>query len=214
VVAEAARIADEMGYDQLTLAAVAGSFGVAVPSLYKHVAGVDALREHLAARAIAELGTEISTAVARGGAEPLRALAAAYRGYARAHPGRYAATLRAPGPANPAAVAGSQSLLDIVYEVLMRYGLAEEDLVDATRSLRSASPWSRPGDSECLAMSIARSTGSSTCSMAHYEIGPLLSLTRRRPQIDAAVNRVLIDLAELLGGELEAVERTKAVFDL
>ena len=138
VVAEAARIADEMGYDQLTLAAVAGSFGVAVPSLYKHVAGLDALREHLAARAIAELGTEISTAVARGGAEPLRALAAAYRGYPRAHPGRYAATLRAPGPANPAAVAGSQSLLDIVYEVLMRYGLAEEDLVDATRSLRSA----------------------------------------------------------------------------
>jgi AcrR family transcriptional regulator len=137
VVAEAARIADEVGYDQLTLAAVAGHFGVAVPSLYKHVAGLDALRGHIAARAIAELGAEISTAVARGGATPLRALAAAYRGYARAHPGRYAATLRAPGPGNPEAVAMSQNLLDTVYEVLTGYGLPEEDLVDATRSLRS-----------------------------------------------------------------------------
>jgi AcrR family transcriptional regulator len=138
VVAEAARIADDVGYDQLTLAAVAGHFGVAVPSLYKHVAGLDALREHIAARAIAELGAAISTAVAGGGRAPLRALAGAYRGYAKAHPGGYAATLRAPSPGNLEAVAMSQNLLDAVYEVLTGYGLDEEDLVDATRSLRSA----------------------------------------------------------------------------
>ncbi|GAB3952288.1 hypothetical protein GCM10027614_55720 [Micromonospora vulcania] len=39
VVREAARLADEVGYQQLTLAALAGRLGVALPSLYKHVRG-------------------------------------------------------------------------------------------------------------------------------------------------------------------------------
>ena len=37
VVAEAADIADDVGWDELTLAAVAARFGVAAPSLCEHV---------------------------------------------------------------------------------------------------------------------------------------------------------------------------------
>lgn len=138
VVEQAARIADDVGYDQLTLAAVADHFGVAVPSLYKHVDGLDGLRRHLAVQAIAELGSAMSKAVAEGSGDPLRALALAYRGYARSHPGRYRATLQAPGTDNPEAVGVSQSLLDTVYRVLAGYGLGEADLIDATRAFRSA----------------------------------------------------------------------------
>ena len=44
VVAEAMELADEAGLDQLTLAALAVRLGVRQPSLYKHVASLDALQ--------------------------------------------------------------------------------------------------------------------------------------------------------------------------
>lgn len=138
VVGVAAGIADDVGYDHLTLAAVAEHFGVAVPSLYKHVGGLDDLRRRLAARAINELGARLSESVASVGERPLHALAAAYRSYARSHPGRYAATLRAPDAGNAEAVAAGQAVLDTVFGVLAGYGLAGGDAVDATRALRSA----------------------------------------------------------------------------
>src|SRR4051812_23456632 len=90
VVAEAAEVADEVGYDRLTLAAVAQRFGVALPSLYKHVDGLPALHRSLATLATGELGEVMArAAVGRSGADALRAAAGAYRDWARAHPGRY-----------------------------------------------------------------------------------------------------------------------------
>ena len=48
VVAEAARLVDLDGAGALTLRAVAESFGVAQPSLYKHIGGLDDLHHRLA----------------------------------------------------------------------------------------------------------------------------------------------------------------------
>jgi AcrR family transcriptional regulator len=139
VVTEAARVADEVGYDRLTLAAVAQHFDVAVPSLYKHVDGLEALHRELAVLAIRELGGTLSHA-AEGQKEKaaLEAMAHAYRSYARSHPGRYAATLRAPDPSDQEAIEAAQGLLDTVFSVLTHYGIRGPDAVDATRVLRSA----------------------------------------------------------------------------
>ena len=136
VVAEAARICDDSGFDRLTLAAVAQRFGVAVPSLYKHIAGLDALRREVALRGIRDLGGTLAAAVADGGG--LTEIAHAYRGYARAHPGRYAATLRAPDPEDAEAGAATQPVLDTVLGVMGGYGLKGPDAIDATRALRAA----------------------------------------------------------------------------
>src|SRR6478735_7322489 len=76
VVAAAAEIADAEGLDRLTLARVAATAGVRTPSLYNHVESLDDVR--------------------RAGDDALAAMAVAYRAYARRHPGRYAATQRAP----------------------------------------------------------------------------------------------------------------------
>jgi AcrR family transcriptional regulator len=139
VVAEAARVADEAGHDRLTLAAVADRLGVRLPSLYKHVPGLDGLRRALAVSAVGELGAALSEAtVGRAGPEALRALATAYRGYARRHPGRYAATLRAPEPGDTEHAAASDVVLRVVFAVLRGYHLAGDDAVDATRALRSS----------------------------------------------------------------------------
>jgi AcrR family transcriptional regulator len=136
--AEAARLADEVGFDRLTLAAIAESFGVAVPSLYKHVDGLDGVRRDLAARAVRELGDTLRAAVDASDGAELPALAYAYRAYAKSHPGRYAATLRAPNPRDAEHIAASEFTLSTVFAVLARYELTGEDAVDATRALRAA----------------------------------------------------------------------------
>jgi AcrR family transcriptional regulator len=139
VVAEAAALADELGYDKLTLAAVAERLGVRLPSLYKHVASLDALRQGVAALATRELAEAITAAaVGRAGGEALRAIADAYRGYGRAHPGRYAATVRAPGPADADHSTAAEAVLRVVFAVLGGYHITGEDAIDATRALRAA----------------------------------------------------------------------------
>lgn len=139
VVAEAARVADEKGLDRLTLAAVAQQLGVALPSLYKHIRGIDALQRQLAARALAEV-TELATAatVGRAGRDALRSLANAYRDYAHRHRGSYAATLRAPDPSDAVLAAAAERLMRVISAVLAGYGLSGTRAVDATRALRSA----------------------------------------------------------------------------
>ncbi len=99
VVSAAADVSDEVGLDRLTLAAVANRLGVKLPSLYKHIDGLDGLRRDLAVLGVREL-TEVlgSAAVGRAGHDALVAVAGAYRRYAAAHPGRYAATVRSPAP--------------------------------------------------------------------------------------------------------------------
>jgi AcrR family transcriptional regulator len=139
VVAEAARLADEVGPGAVTLAAIAQRLGVALPSLYKHVRGLDAVLQKVSALAVAELGAQMSAAAAgRAGADALRAVADAYRAYALRHPGRYALCVRAPDPDDPEHVAAGQRAVDVAFAVLRGYGLKGDAAIDATRAFRSA----------------------------------------------------------------------------
>ncbi|MGN9810701.1 TetR/AcrR family transcriptional regulator [Micromonospora sp. BQ11] len=139
VVRAAADLADEVGLDRLTLAAVAARLGVALPSLYKHVRGADALHQQLSALATAEIADEMTTAATgRAGVDALRSVAATYRAYARRHPGRYPATQRAPDPADAAHRAAGERAVTVVYAILRGYGVTGEPAVDAVRSFRAA----------------------------------------------------------------------------
>lgn len=141
VVREAADLADEIGYDALTLTALASRLNVAVPSLYKHVGGLDEVRRGVALLAIKELGSAMDGALGRGGAaEPgrdLHAVAAAYRHYALEHPGRYAATVRAPA-GDQELLAASEATVQVVLGVLEALGLRGDDRIHAARGLRAA----------------------------------------------------------------------------
>ena len=137
VVAAAAALADAAGLDAVTLARLADELGVRAPSLYAHVGGLDDLRRRLAARAMRELGDALQAAAAgRAGADALHAVAAAYRAYARAHPGSYAATQRAPD-LEPAQAAAAR-LVDTILAILRGYGLEGEEAVHAARAVRAA----------------------------------------------------------------------------
>lgn len=138
VVAEAARVADEVGLERLTLAAVAGRLGVRLPSLYKHIAGLEALQVHLAAAAGRELAAELSAAtVGRSRGDALLAMAHAYRAFALRRPGAYAATLRAPEDGDEEHQAAAMAVLQVVLSVLAGFGLEGEDAIDAVRGLRA-----------------------------------------------------------------------------
>lgn len=139
VASEAADVADELGYDRLTLAAVAQRLGVRLPSLYKHIHSLDGLRRDVAVLGTVQLTQAITdAAVGRSGKTALHALATAYRDFARSHPGRYAASVRAPDPGDAHHVAAADAALRVVLAVLAGYDLADEDAIDATRSLRAA----------------------------------------------------------------------------
>lgn len=139
VVDRAARVADRVGLDRLTLAAVAQELGVALPSLYKHVRGLDGLQRELALRGIREI-TEVMTsaAVGRSGPDALRGAATAYRAYAREHPGTYAASLRAPDPGDTAYGEAAAKAVGLFLAILDGYGVTGEAAIDATRYVRSA----------------------------------------------------------------------------
>ncbi|MFI1171944.1 TetR/AcrR family transcriptional regulator [Streptomyces melanogenes] len=138
VTAAAAELADEIGFDNVTLSALARHFGVKDASLYSHVKNVRDLRTRVALLAGGELIDEIAVAVAgRSGRDALVAFADAYRAYALAHPGRYAATQIRVDPAAVADAPAMRRTVEITYGMLRGYGLAEPDLTDAVRLLRS-----------------------------------------------------------------------------
>lgn len=138
VVAEAAVLVDEQGRESLTLSALAKRFGVAQPSLYKHVAGVESLDRLLAVRVVAEVADVLRrAATGRAGADALRAVAGAYRDYATAHPGRYGYLLRAPAPGDQDLAGAAEEVMAVLNDVFAGYGLSGDDAVDAARFLRS-----------------------------------------------------------------------------
>ena len=139
VVDAAAAVADAEGLEAVTLARIADSVGVRTPSLYNHVAGLDDVRRHLALRGVAELAAAMrDAAVGRARDDALIAMAHAYRAYATRHPGRYAATQRAPAEADPELSQAAAAAVETLLSILRGYGLHDDDAIHAARAVRSA----------------------------------------------------------------------------
>jgi AcrR family transcriptional regulator len=139
VVDAAAAIADADGLDAVTLARVAGGLGVRAPSLYNHVDGRAGLLRALALRGVRELTAALrEAAIGRSGPDALAATARAYRAYAIAHPGLYAASVAAPAPDDAGHLAAAGETVDVVYAVLRGWQLEGDDAVHAVRAIRSA----------------------------------------------------------------------------
>jgi AcrR family transcriptional regulator len=140
VVAAAGALADEDGLAQLTLARLAAALGIRTPSLYAHIDGLGDLRARLGARGARDIAAQLQAAAAgRAGPDALRAVATAYRAYAHAHPGTYAALQVAParpgdGPHPPAGAAA----VGVFLAVLDGYGITGDAAIHAVRAVRSA----------------------------------------------------------------------------
>jgi len=139
VIERAAQLLDEQGSESVNLTELAASFGVKIPSLYKHVDGVRGLQRGIMLAAKAELTTVMEqAAIGRSRDDAIRGIAVAYRTWALQHPGQYPLTVRAPVPDDADDVAVSTAIVAVVFTVLAGYKLRDDDAVDATRFLRSA----------------------------------------------------------------------------
>jgi AcrR family transcriptional regulator len=139
VVDAAAGIADAEGLEAVTLAKVAGELGVRAPSLYNHVDGRSDLLRAIAVLGVRELSAALrEAAVGRASTDALTAAAHAYRAYARAHPGRYAATVAAPTAGDGEHRAAASEAVDVLLAVMRGWDLEGDDAIHAVRAFRSA----------------------------------------------------------------------------
>ncbi|WP_328603258.1 WHG domain-containing protein [Amycolatopsis sp. NBC_00345] len=133
----AAELADEVGFENVTVSALARGFGVKDASLYSHIKNARDLKARVAALALTELADQVSGALAgRAGKDALVAFANAYRDYAKDHPGRYAATQFELDGEPPDPVAARRHA-ELTRALLRGYGLSEPDQTDAVRLLHS-----------------------------------------------------------------------------
>jgi AcrR family transcriptional regulator len=138
VVQTAITLANENGFESVSLASIAEQLGIRIPSLYNHVAGLPGLRYQMSLWAVRQLTDQARrAAVGKSGDEAIFSIAAAFRAFAHANPGVYRSTLRAPSPDESELSAAAQELLDIVLAVLQPYGFGTEDTLHAVRGLRS-----------------------------------------------------------------------------
>jgi AcrR family transcriptional regulator len=120
IVAAGRHLLEERGADALTMGDVAGAVGVRAPSLYKRVRGRSDLFRLILEDVTDELTSALDAAAGSGDpAADVRAMAAAYRGFARANPVAY--TLmnapHAPPGAAERSVRASATLLRTVAEL-------------------------------------------------------------------------------------------------
>lgn len=132
-----AELADEVGFEQVTVSALARRFDVKVASLYSHLKNSHDLRTRIALLALEELADRGAAALAgRAGKDALSAFANVYRDYAREHPGRYAAAQFKLDPEAAAASAGGRHAR-MTRAILRGYDLTEPDQTHAVRLLGS-----------------------------------------------------------------------------
>ena len=137
VVRAGAELADEVGFDQVTVSEVARRFDVKVASLYSHVKNSQDLRTRIALFALEELADRAADAIAgRAGKDALVAFANAYRDYSREHPGRATAARSRLDPETAAASAGVRHA-QMTRATLRGYDLKEPDQTHAVRLLGS-----------------------------------------------------------------------------
>ncbi|MFJ8357073.1 TetR/AcrR family transcriptional regulator [Streptomyces sp. NPDC093984] len=132
-----AELADEVGFDQVTVSALARRFDVKVASLYSHLKSSHDLKTRIALLALEELADRAAEALAgRAGRDALTAFANVYRDYAREHPGRYAAARFRLDPETAAVSAGGRHA-QMTRAILRGYDLTEPDQTHAVRLLGS-----------------------------------------------------------------------------
>jgi AcrR family transcriptional regulator len=133
----AADLADEIGFQNVTVSVLARGFGVKPAALYSHVKDAQELRVRVALLALAELADRAAAALAgRAGKDALVAFANAYRDYAKEHPGRYAA-MQIELDSEALDIGPAIRHAEMTRAILRGYRLPEPDQTDAVRMLHS-----------------------------------------------------------------------------
>ncbi|WCT56636.1 WHG domain-containing protein [Paenibacillus kyungheensis] len=134
----ATELADERGWNEVTLTILAQKLGVRSPSLYNHVNGLPGLRREMALTGLDQLKDALMrAAVGRSEDKAIREMSRAYLEFARAHPGLYEATFYTSDIDDAEINDSKHQMLELFMQVLNGFDLNEEALIHAIRGLRS-----------------------------------------------------------------------------
>lgn len=132
-----ADLADQIGFENVSVAKLARHFNVKPASLYSHVESSADLKTRITLLALTELADSTAEAVAgRSGESALSALGNSFRDYAHAHPGRFAAMQRQLDSQTAAQSAGPRHVR-LMRAILDGYQLSEADQTHAIRLIGS-----------------------------------------------------------------------------
>lgn len=138
IVDAAAELAEQKGFESLTLRELADALDVKPASLYNHLQGLPELNVRLAECALDRLmGTLEQSMDGRPVADTLRALAAAYRTFAQEQPQLYRAMMLLPRFSDPGLVARKKAFMDLFVRMLEPLGLPIEQTLHLSRLIRS-----------------------------------------------------------------------------
>lgn len=139
VVDTAMKIADKEGIGQLTLFRLSRELGVRSPSLYEHVEGMNGLVRLLRLRGLKIMVQQFQHAIMGfSGDEAIRRFADSFRSFVREHPAVYSLTVEGDVSNDEEIRMAAGEILDTIYAVLRIYGLSGDELIHATRYMRSA----------------------------------------------------------------------------
>lgn len=134
----AEKLINQHGLDGLTMVTLAAAVNVRAPTLYHYFQGLSGIKRSLALRGLREMSTRLGRAVmGKSGDAAIIALAYALHDFARAHPGLYEATSRAPEGGDPEWQAAGAEVVDIGLRALSAYQLTPDDALHMVRILRS-----------------------------------------------------------------------------
>ena len=95
IIAAAARLVEEKGYDHFSLNELATELGVKTASLYNHIEGIREVNSRISLLAVSQLNHILEAAIAQKEKDDaLMCLALAYRNYAQKNPELYKAVIK------------------------------------------------------------------------------------------------------------------------
>ncbi len=140
IIETAAEIADQQGFDAVTLTAVAEKLQIKKPSLYNHLESISELRCELVIFASLHLKERLAAAaIGKSKEDAILEIARIYRQFAHEHPGQYQSIMASSWEykETPSFKIATKELMGVLRAVLCHYNLHDEDLTHAVRGLRS-----------------------------------------------------------------------------
>lgn len=138
VLAKAVEMIERTEAPAISMRELAEKLGIKTPSLYNHVKSMDELLTGVSRRAAEELRrTQLAAIEGKDRDDALRALAGAYRRFAKEHKGLYQVTLSLPSLTGDETAEIAAAMAEPIFLVLSRYGLDREQTIHWQRVLRS-----------------------------------------------------------------------------
>ena len=138
VVRTAALLAEENGYENLTLHKLAAKLNIKPASLYTHIKGINELYVSLSYLALSQLSDKMQDAVkGKEPGEALRTVAASYYGYAKQNPEMYRIIMKVPHSNSENLVRAGRVVKSILFEILSQYTKEKTEIIYYSRYYHS-----------------------------------------------------------------------------